>query len=126
MFKSVGHFFTSVSQYIVKGAKAVSAAGVKVATTQNTVESLTSLLFPAAVPIEDLAYRLFGDATHAVQSAGDAVAANGVNLTLDAATIAAIRALIPEIEAFAQRIGAVKPVVQGTAKLGAAVDVVKK
>lgn len=109
MFKDIGHFFTAVSQYIVKGAKAVATVEAKVAAEAPLIENLSGIFFAPAVPIEDLAFRLFGDISHAVSESGDTITAKGLNYQLDAQTVADIKALIPEIEAFAQRIGVVKP-----------------
>lgn len=48
-------------------------------------------------------------AAQAVGETGDAVAANGVNITLDAQLVADIKGLIAAIEKYAQTAGVTKP-----------------
>jgi hypothetical protein len=52
---------------------------------------------------------LLGMAAQAVGETGDAVAANGVNIALDAQLVADIKGLIAAIEKYAQTAGATKP-----------------
>jgi hypothetical protein len=108
-FKNIGHFFSVVAQDIVKGARASATVLQQVQKAAPEIEGITGLIYPQAVELERGAFALLGMAADAVQKAGDAAAANGVNLQLDSATIAAIKALIPGIEAYAGSIGAIKP-----------------
>lgn len=109
MWKSIGHFFTAMTQYIIKGAKAVEAQAPKIVQAGQTIEAITTLLYPAAAPLEDLLLRTFGDVVGAAHGTDVAAGAQFVNIQLDAALVAEIKAIIPDIQAFATLIGAQKP-----------------
>src|SRR5437016_2759033 len=108
-FKDVGHFFSVMAQDIVKGARAAATVLEKIQGAGPEIEGVTSVIFPQAVEIERGAFALLGIATTAVERAGSAAAANGVNLQLDAEFVEAIRALIPALESYARSVGAIKP-----------------
>ena len=108
-FKNIGHFFSVVAQDIVKGARTAAVILQQVQKSAPEIEGITGLIYPQAVELERGAFALLGMAADAVQRAGDAAAANGVNVQLDSATINSIKALIPGIETYAKSIGATKP-----------------
>ena len=108
-FKNIGHFFATVAGDIVKGARAVSTAMLKVQKAEPEIEALTSIVFPQAVEVERGAFALLGMAAQAVSEAGNAAAANGVNIVLDAQLVADIKGLIQAIETYAQTSGIPKP-----------------
>jgi hypothetical protein len=108
-FSSIGHFFAAMASDIVHGARAAGSVLAKVEKAEPTVEAITGLVFPQAVELERGAFAILGLAASAVQSAGDAASANGVNVTLDAALVADIKAIIPALEQYAKSIGASKP-----------------
>ena len=108
-FKNVGHFFATVAGDIVKGAKAVATVMLQAQKAEPEIEALSSLFFPQAVELERGAFALLGMAAQAVSETGDAVAANGINITLDAQLVADIKALIGAIEKYAQSAGVAKP-----------------
>ncbi len=109
-FKNIGHFFATVAGDIVKGARAVASVMLKVGKAEPEVEAISSLLFPQAVALERGAFALLGLAAQAVQEAGDAASANGINIALDAQLVADIKALIQAIEQYAKSSGVNKPV----------------
>lgn len=108
-FKNIGHFFATVAGDIVKGTKAVANVMLKVEKAEPQIEAVSSLFFPQAVELERGAFALLGMAAQAVTEAGDATAANGINLALDAQLVADIKALIPAIEQYAKSAGVSKP-----------------
>jgi hypothetical protein len=108
-FKSIGHFFASVAHDIVKVSRIAAPVVAKVAEAEPTVEAISQLIYPEAVPLERGAFQLLGMAAEAISAAGDAVEANGINLTLDKNIVADIKALIPAIENYAKRFGVSKP-----------------
>jgi hypothetical protein len=108
-FKNVGHFFATVAGDIVKGARAISSVMLKAQKAEPEIEALSSLIFPQAVELERGAFALLGLAAHAVSEAGDAAAANGINLKLDQQVIADIKELVAGIEAYAKSTGQTKP-----------------
>lgn len=109
-FSSIGHFFASVANDIVKVAKVVGPIYTKIDSAEPTVELLSSLVFPSAVPLERGAFALLGMAAQVVQEAGDAAGAGGLNITLDQQLVQDIKTLIPAIEAYAKQFGITKPV----------------
>ena len=65
----------------------------KVQGQEATVEALTSLIDPNAVNIERAAFAVLGKICVAITDAGNAVAANGLNVQLDAQEIADLKAI---------------------------------
>lgn len=109
-FKNIGHFFATVAGDIVKGARAVTIVMLKAQKAEPEIEALSALIVPQAVELERGAFALLGLAAHAVSEAGDAAAANGINIALDQQLIADIKQLIVAIEAYAKSAGLQKPV----------------
>src|SRR5579859_5968544 len=113
MFASLGHFFTAVGKTVVQGARAIEKDTPEIAKVAEAakvpVELITSAIFPAAVPFEELAYRYLGSGLQAVHDAGDSVSQGGLNISLDVATIAEMKALIAQLETAAKGIGVQKP-----------------
>lgn len=110
-FKNIGHFFATVAGDVVKGARAVANVMLKAEKAAPEIEALSSLFFPQAVELERGAFALLGMAAQAVSEAGDAAAANGINITLDQQLVADIKTLIQAIETYAQSAGVAKPAV---------------
>jgi len=108
-FKNIGHFFATVAADIVKGARVAATVMRKVGNVETEVEAVSSLFFPQAVALERGAFALLGLAAQAVSEAGDAAAANGLNITLDQQLVADIKALIQAIEEYAKEVGTQKP-----------------
>jgi len=108
-FKNVGHFFATAAADIVKGARAVASVMLKVEKAEPEIVALSGLFFPHAVELERGAFALLGMAAQAVTEAGDAAAANGINLVLDQQLIADIKALVKAIDEYAKSAGLTKP-----------------
>ena len=87
------HAISSVAHDIVKIARAVVPVLQKVQGQEATVEALTSLVDPNAVNIERAAFALLGKICVAITDAGNAAAANGVNVQLDAQEIADMKGI---------------------------------
>ena len=85
------HAIASVAHDIVKVARAVVPVLQKVQGEESTVEALTSLVDPNAVNIERAAFAVLGKICVAITDAGNAVAANGINVQLDAQEIADLK-----------------------------------
>lgn len=67
---------------------------IKANSSQDTIEKITGLVDPAAVKYEQVAFALLGQAIAAVQAAESVVGAGGVNISLDSALVADIKAII--------------------------------
>ena len=85
------HAISSVAHDIVKIARAVVPVLQKVQGQESTVEALTSLVDPNAVNIERAAFAVLGKICVAITDAGNAVAANGINVQLDSQEIADLK-----------------------------------
>jgi len=92
------HALASVAHDIVKIARAVVPVLQKVQGQESTVEALTSLVDPNAVNIERAAFAVLGKICAAINDAGSAVSANGLNLQLDAQEIADLKAIAVYLE----------------------------
>jgi hypothetical protein len=87
------HAIASVAHDIVKVARAVVPVLQKVQGQEATVEALTSLVDPNAVNIERAAFAVLGKVCVAITDAGNAAAANGINVQLDAQEIADLKSI---------------------------------
>jgi hypothetical protein len=112
--QKVEHAVASVAHDIVKIARAVVPVLQKVQGEEATVEALTSLIDPNAVNIERAAFAVLGKICVAITDAGNAVAANGLNLQLDAQEIADLKAIATYLQ------GATKSTVISVPALAAA------
>jgi len=98
--QKVEHAIASVAHDIVKVARAVVPVLQKVQAQEATVEALTSLVDPNAVNIERAAFAVLGKICVAITDAGNAVAANGINVQLDAQEITDLK----QIAAYLQQV----------------------
>jgi hypothetical protein len=69
-----------------------------------TVEAITALVCPQLANIERVGDAVLGVVIQAIEDAGTAAASGGLNVTLDAALVADIKAILPAIQS------ALKPV----------------
>src|SRR5579864_1855299 len=97
--QKVEHAIASVAHDIVKIARAVVPVLQKVQGQEATVEALTSLVDPNAVNIERAAFAVLGKICVAVTDAGNAVAANGINVQLDAQEMADLKDVAAYLQA---------------------------
>jgi hypothetical protein len=93
-FANLAHVLATVAGDVVKGARAVESALVKVKGQEQLVEALTGVVDPMAVPIERAAFYLLGKAAAAAHDAGAAAVSSGLNITLDAAEVADLKDII--------------------------------
>jgi hypothetical protein len=101
----VEHALAVVAQDIVRFAKAVAPIFKKIQASESMIEALTNLVDPNAVAAERAAFALLGKVCAALEHLGDAAAANGVNIQLDAQELADIRALAPALTQLAHAAG---------------------
>jgi len=99
------HAIASVAHDIVKVARAVVPVLQKVQGQEATVEALTSLVDPNAVNIERAAFAVLGKVSVAITDAGNAVAANGINVQLDAQEIADLKDIAAYLQAATKNSG---------------------
>jgi hypothetical protein len=96
---------------VVKAAKVITSKVlpvlVKIGASASEVEAITGLVDPAAVNIELVAYAVLGAVITAIEGAAAAAASGGLNIALDAALVADIKAIIPAVKAQATVVRAV-------------------
>jgi hypothetical protein len=98
-FGSIGHFFAAAFHDIIVGAKAVEKAGAALAKNQQLVEDLTTLIpgyGPGAASLERIAFGVFGEVVGVAHDVDAAATANGIDVHLDAAMVADIKALVAQ------------------------------
>jgi hypothetical protein len=98
----VEHVMASAAQDTVKLAKFVDAkvlpALKSASANAATVEAVTGLVSPQAANIERGAYAVLGVLIKAITDAGAAAGAGGVSVSLDAALVQDIKAIIPAVK----------------------------
>ena len=96
------HAFATAAKDLVSAAKFVQSHVLpvleKAQTQASTIEAITGLVSPAAVGVERCAFAALGVIVKAVQDGGQAVAGGGLNIQLDAALIADIKAILPALK----------------------------
>lgn len=110
---SISSFFGAVVADIVKAAHAFKAEIEKMAAAAPGVQKvvdqyagdagliLGAVGLPQAEAVEAVAIKAIDAVFAAVEAAGEAAAANGLSVSLDSATVAAVKAILPQIKALA-------------------------
>ena len=87
---------------VVKTAKFVEVSVLPVLKSaqanQSTIESITSLVSPQAANIERAGFAVLGVVINAIDAAGAAAGANGLNMSLDAQLVADIKAIAAAVK----------------------------
>ena len=65
---------------------------------ESTIEAVTSLVSPQAANIERAGFAVLGVVINALDAAGAAAGANGLNVTLDAQVVADIKAIASAVK----------------------------
>ena len=103
LITTLEHAYASAASEVVTLAKYVRGtvlqALIKAEGSAQTVEAITALVSPAAANIERTGFALLGIAIKAIEDAGSAADAGGVNISLDAALIADLKSILPAVEA---------------------------
>jgi hypothetical protein len=105
LFQNIEHVFASAAQDTVKAAKFVEQHVLpvlqKAKGNEALVEEITGLVSPQAANIERVAFAGLGVLIKAILDAEAAGNAGGVNVSLDAALVADLKAIAPTIKAAA-------------------------
>jgi hypothetical protein len=108
-FNSVGHAFACILQKVHAGLQAVEKILPAIQKDATIVEGITSLIPGAgaqtALAIERVAFGVLGDVAAAVNAADAATLAKGIDVTLDAEAVAAVKALITDFKTELQAAG---------------------
>ena len=99
-FASMGHFFAAAFHDLQKALAFVGQLGTKVEGAEGKIEAWTALLpnGAKAVEVERAAFSALGVLLGAVEATNAAVGADGLDIKLDAAMVAALRALVLDVK----------------------------
>ena len=96
------HAFAKAAQDVVSAAKFITTIVLpilkKAAVDESTVEAITGLVDPQAVNVERAAFAVLGTIIKVIEDAGTAATAGGLIVTLDAALVADIKAILPAVK----------------------------
>jgi hypothetical protein len=102
LITSVEHALAVAAQDVVKTAKFVETSVLPVLKSaqanQSTIETVTSLVSPSAANIERAGFAVLGVIINAIDAAGSAAGANGLNVTLDAQLVADVKAIAAAVK----------------------------
>lgn len=122
-FKNFGHAIATGAKYIAIGLKDVVLVANKAQAVAPEVDLLVGALAgPIGAKASDIAFHLLGDVANALSSSpvgSDAAAvagSSGLNLQLDAALVADIKALVPVLTAIIKATGGTVPTPAPAAK----------
>ena len=107
LINTVEHALAVAASDTVKAAEFVETNVLpmlkKAQADQSTIEAVTGLVSPQAANIERAGFAVLGVVINALDAAGAAAGANGLNVTLDAQLVADIKAIAAAVK------GAVSP-----------------
>ena len=99
---SVEHALAVAAQDVVKTVKFVETSVLPVLKSaqanESTIESVTSLVSPSAANIERAGFAVLGVVINALDAAGAAAGANGLNVSFDAQLVADIKAIAAAVK----------------------------
>jgi len=102
LITTLDHAYAAAAQDVVSAAKFIEGKVLpvlqKANTAATTVEAVTGLVSSQAVNIERTAFAVLGAIIKAVDAAGSAVAAGGLNVPLDATLIADVKAIMSAVK----------------------------
>ena len=102
LISSVEHALATAASETVKVAKFVETSVLpllkKAQADQSTIEAVTTLVSPQAANIERARFAVLAVVINALDAAGAAANANGLNLTLDAQLVADIKAIAAAVK----------------------------
>lgn len=102
LITTVEHVFAKAAQDVVTAAKFITTSVLpilkKAQADEATVEAITGLVDPQAVNIERAAFAVLGTVIKVIEDAGTAATAGGLSVSLDAALVADIKAILPSVK----------------------------
>jgi hypothetical protein len=102
LITSIEHSLAVAASDTVKVSKFVETSVLpvlkKAQADQSTIEAVTSLVSPQAANIERAGFAILGVVINAIDAAGAAAGANGLNVSLDAQLVADIKAIAAAVK----------------------------
>lgn len=98
----VAHVFvvgaSDLKKVVIAAENAVKAAQPAIQTAESIANEVAAAIYPGSEVVLVAIEAILSKAFNAVDAAGDAAAANGLNLQLDEATVTAIKAALPIVK----------------------------
>src|SRR5579883_1761315 len=102
LIENVEHALATAAHDTVKVARFVEhqvlPALQKAQANESTVEAITGLVSPQAANIERVSFAVLGKVIAAIQAAENAASAGGVNISIDAELVSAVKAILPAVQ----------------------------
>ncbi|HUA61544.1 MAG TPA: hypothetical protein VML19_22485 [Verrucomicrobiae bacterium] len=102
LITTVDHAYAAAAKDVVAAANFIQGKVLpllqKANTQASTIEAITGLVSPGAANVERAAFAVLGTIIKSVEAAGAAAGSGGLNITLDAALISDIKAIIPAVK----------------------------
>ena len=102
LISSIEHAFATATSDTAKAAKFVETSVLpvlkKAQADSSTIEAVTSLVSPQAANIERAGFAVLGVVIKAIEDAGAAAGANGLNVSLDPQHVADIKSIAPVVK----------------------------
>lgn len=102
LITTADHAFASAAKDIVSASRVIQTNVLpiltKASTQASTIEAVTGLVSPAAANVERAAFAVLGVIIKAINDSTQVVAAGGLNVQLDAALVADVKAVIPAVK----------------------------
>jgi hypothetical protein len=102
LITTVDHAYAAAAKDVVAAANFVQGKVLPVLQKANTqaatIEAITGLVSPAAANVERAAFAVLGTIIKSIEAAGSAVASGGLNIQLDAALVADVKAIMPAVK----------------------------
>lgn len=99
----VGHAFVvgaeKLKAAVIAASSFLQKEAPEVATLEALANGVAETIYPGASTVATSIEAVLGKVFDAVDAAGDAASANGLSLTLDQATVTAIKAALPIVKA---------------------------
>ena len=102
LISSMEHAFATAASDTVKVAKFVETQDLpalkKAQADAPTIEAVTSLVSPQAANIDRVGFAVLGMVIKAIDDAGTAAEANGLNITLDSQLVADVKSIASAVK----------------------------
>lgn len=90
----------AVKHIVAKIENEMPGVQSEIAKIAPTAEAISNILMPGSSNFEQHLLDVWGVVANGVKAAGNAIAANGVNVALDQALVDEIRKFLPQVEAY--------------------------
>lgn len=88
-----------LKKVIISAENAVKGAGPAVAEAETIANQVANAIYPGADTVLTAVEAVLSKVFNAIDAAGDAAASDGLNVQLDTATVAAVKAALPTVKA---------------------------